>query len=336
MPRVQTFGNSAIQLTFFQEDNYSIPPWTISVVSATFHHKHAMSLTFGKKKISYSHQCIGKAIYNMIFPNLSDHCHKHIIDCPPDARTTILTLRHHCAPLTQDHVELTHNAFCSIKQGHQKVATSCLNHIQTLMRDCYHTGIPKTDTKILKRAICGGSNHPFYAASYQQFNTDIRQAELNYEELESHLLKIDESHGLTLPSQNQQNCNQHAKSACPSFLTHTLQPCQGTTHIFASCQQKAFISTKQPYTSNNNRPPQQPNLQPNNPFSAQLRPNNNNDCRPTTHQACPSQQQNCGARPPFRPISSNNTNQRHHPNNNNAARQNPNCMQQLWKTRPLC
>jgi hypothetical protein len=330
MPRVQTFGNSAIQLTFFQEDNYSIPPWTISVLSATFHHEHAMSLTFGKK-ISYSHQCIGKAIYNLIFTNLSDHCHKHIIDCPPDARTTILTLRRHCAPLTQDHVELTHNAFCSIKQGHHMLEP----HSNTNARLLSHRN-PKNDTEIMKRAIRGGSNHLFFAASYQQFNADIRQAELNDEELESHLLKIDKSCGLTLPSQNQRNCNQHAKSACPSFLTHTLQPCQGTTHIFTSCQQEAFSSTMQPYTSNNNRPPQQPNLQPNNPFSAQLRPNNNNDCRPTTHQARPSQQQNCGARPPFRPISSNNTNQRHAPNNNNAARQNPNCMQQLWKTRPLC
>ncbi|KAI2502923.1 hypothetical protein MHU86_11510 [Fragilaria crotonensis] len=58
----------------------------------------------------------------------------------------------------------------------------------------------------------------FYAASYQRFDADIRRAELNDEalppfaELESHLLNIDESRGLTLPSQNQRNYNQHAHS----------------------------------------------------------------------------------------------------------------------------
>jgi hypothetical protein len=96
------------------------------------------------KQISYSHPCIGTAIYNLIFTNISDPCQKHIIDCPPDARTAILTLRHHCAPLTQDHVECMRDAFCSIKQGHQEVATSYLNRIRTLMRDCYHTGILNT------------------------------------------------------------------------------------------------------------------------------------------------------------------------------------------------
>jgi hypothetical protein len=158
---------------------------------------------------------------------------------------------------------------------------------------------------------------------YQRFDADIRRAELNDEELppfaelESHLLNIAESRGLTLPSQNQRNYNQHRNSARPSFLRHTFQPRQGTTRIFTSRQQQAFSSTMRPYTSHNNRP-QQPNTRPNNPSPAQPRPNH--DCRPTTHQACPFQQQNCGARPPFRPISSNNTNQRHHPNNNNAAR----------------
>jgi hypothetical protein len=84
-----------------------------------------------------------------------------------------------------------------------------------------------------------------------------------------------------------------------------------------------FRTTNSPPTSNNNRPPQQPNIRPNHPSPAQPRQNNNYDCRPPTHQACPFQQQNCGARPPFRPISSNNTNQRRPQNNNNATRQNP-------------
>ncbi len=123
-----------------------------------------------------------------------------------------------------------------------------MNCIQTLPRDCYHAGIPHTDAEISKRAIRGGSNHHFYAASYQQFDANIRRAELNNEEvppfaeLESHLLNIDKSRGLTLPSQNQQNYNQHANSVSPSFSSHTSQPCQGTRHIFISRQQQAFIS----------------------------------------------------------------------------------------------
>ncbi|KAI2496515.1 hypothetical protein MHU86_18008 [Fragilaria crotonensis] len=98
------------------------------------------------------------------------------------------------------------------------IATSYLNRIRILTRDCYHAGIPNTDAELIKRTVRGGSNHSFYAASYQRFDADIRRAELNDEalppfaELESHLLNIDESRGLTLPSQNQRNYNQHAHS----------------------------------------------------------------------------------------------------------------------------
>jgi hypothetical protein len=214
---------------------------------------------------------------------------------------------------------------------HQEVATSYLNRIRTLTCDCYHAGIPNTDAEIIKRAISGGSNHHFYAASYQPFDADIRQAKLNYEELppfaelESHLLNIDESHGLSLPSQNQRNYNQLANSAQPSFSSYTFQARQGTTtRVFPTRQQRAFSSTMQPYPSNSGRPPNRPNIQPNNLLPAQPSQNNNNDCRTATQQPCPFQQQNQGTRPPFRPILSNNTNQRHPPNNNNTARRNPN------------
>ena len=166
--------------------------------------------------MSYFHPFIGSALYNLIFTNISsDPCQKHIIDGPPDARTAILTLRRHCAPLTPDHVERTREAFCSIKQPHHEVATSYLNRIRVLTRDCYHAGIPNTDAELIKHTVRGGNNHSFYAASYQRFDADIRRAELNNEalppfaELKSHLLNIDESRGLTLPSQNQRNYNQH-------------------------------------------------------------------------------------------------------------------------------
>jgi hypothetical protein len=230
------------------------------------------------KQISYYHPCIGTAIYYLIFTNISDPCQKHIIDCPPDARTAILTLQRHCAPLTQDHVERMRDAFCSNKQGHPEVATSYLNCIRMLTRDCYHAGIPNTDAETIKQAICGRSNHHFYAASYPQFDADIRRAELNDEELppfteyESHVLNIDKSRGLTLPSQNQWNYNQHANSALPSFSSHTFQPSQGTRCIFTSRQQQAFSSTMRPYTSTNNRPQNRPNTRPNNPSHAPPRP----------------------------------------------------------------
>ena len=149
----------------------NISPWTCQVFD------------LWPNQISYSYPCIGTAIYNLIFTNISDPCQKHIIDFPPDARTAILTLRCHCTPLTQDHIEHKREAFFSIKQGHQEVATSYLNRTYTQTRDCYHAGIPNTDAKIVKRAIRGGSNHHFYAASYQGFDADIRRAELSDAEL---------------------------------------------------------------------------------------------------------------------------------------------------------
>ncbi|KAI2491524.1 hypothetical protein MHU86_23026 [Fragilaria crotonensis] len=145
----------------------NISPWTRQVFD------------LWPKQVSYSHPFVGTAIYNLIFTNVCDPCQKHIIDGPPDARTAILTLRRHCAPLTPDHVERTREAFCSIKQPHHEVATSYLNRIRLLTRDCYHAGIPNTDAELIKRTVRGGSNHSFYAASYQRFDADIRRAELN-------------------------------------------------------------------------------------------------------------------------------------------------------------
>jgi len=264
--------------------------------------------------MSYSHPCIGTAIFNLIFTNICDPCQKHIIDCPPDARTAILTLRRHCAPLTQDHIDRTQESFCSIKQGHQEVATSYLNRIRTLSRDCYHAGIPNTDAELIKRAIRGGSNHHFYAASYQRFDADIRRAELQDEELpafaelERHLLNIDDSHELTLPSQNQQNYNQHANFA----------------NQYSSNQPvEVFSSRMQPFTTNNSRrPPHQPYIRPSHPAPAQPRHYNYNDRKTATQQHRPFQQRDRGARQPFRPFSSSKTNQRSPPNNK-ATRQNP-------------
>ena len=152
MSRLQTFGNSAIQLTFFQDNDNSMPSWTISALSATFHHGQSMSLTFGHNKSAIFIHALKQP---STFTNISDPCQNHIIDCPPDARIAILTLRHHCALLIQDHVERTCDAFCSTKQGNQEVATLYLNQIQIQTRNCYHAGIPNTDAEIIK------TNHPW-------------------------------------------------------------------------------------------------------------------------------------------------------------------------------
>ncbi|KAI2502646.1 hypothetical protein MHU86_11840 [Fragilaria crotonensis] len=292
----------------------SISPWTRQVFD------------LWPRQINYSHPCVGIAIFNLIFTNICEPCQTHIIDCSPDARTAILTLRRHCAPLTQDHIERTRESFYSIKQGHQEVATSYLNRIRTLSRDCYHAGITNTDADIIKRAIHGGSNHHFYAASYQRFDADIRRAELHdkelptFAELESHLLNIDDSCGLTLPSQNQHNYNQHANSAHQPSSSLPFQH-QGTTYDdFPPHQQQAFTSSSmmQPNAAKNkNRPPNHFQNKTNNLASAQhpRRQNNDNDCSIAMHQPQPFQKQHRNTRPHFRQNSSNNANQRRPPDN---------------------
>jgi hypothetical protein len=109
------------------------------------------------EKISYSHPVVGTALYNLLFTNITGQCQKHIIDLPPDFRTAIMmTLCWHCArPLTPDHVERMREAFYSLKQLHQEVATSYLNHIRVLTHDCYHAGIPNSDSNLLKRTVRG-------------------------------------------------------------------------------------------------------------------------------------------------------------------------------------
>jgi hypothetical protein len=51
----------------------NISPWTRNVFA------------LWPKQISYSHPCIGTALYNLLFTNISEPCQKHIIECPPDA-----------------------------------------------------------------------------------------------------------------------------------------------------------------------------------------------------------------------------------------------------------
>ncbi|KAI2496940.1 hypothetical protein MHU86_17581 [Fragilaria crotonensis] len=267
------------------------------------------------KQVSYSHPFVGTAIYNLIFTNVCDPCQKHIIDGPPDARTAILTLQRHCAPLTPDHIERTREAFCSIKQPHHEVATSYLNRIRLLTRDCYHAGISNTDAELIKRTVRGGSNHSFYAASYQRFDADIRRAELHDEalppfaELESHLLNIDESRGLTLPSQNHRNYNQHANAA-RGHHSHHFQPRhnQTTQRVFTQRQQQTFSSILRPYSNpssnnqNRNQPPRPPqnHSRPFRPPTNPSRPpfNNSNQRRPPPPSPRPSNQPQRNNRPP--------------------------------------
>ncbi|KAI2511947.1 hypothetical protein MHU86_2463 [Fragilaria crotonensis] len=288
----------------------NISPWTRQVFD------------LWPKQISYSHPFIGTAIYNLIFTHVCDPCQKHIIDGPPDARTAIFTLRRHCAPLTPDHVERTREAFYSIKQGHNEVATSYLNRIRVLTRDCYHAGIPNTDADLIKRAIRGGSNHHFYAASYQRFDADLRRAELNdeelpaFSELESHLLNIDESRGLTLPSQNQRNYNQHANAARQQSHRPAHRP---TFHkqftrdnIKLSAQFCDLIPNKTAAAIGHQSDPSNQNQHSN-------RPNNHQNNR----RNAPPPRPNHGNRPPLRPTSSNSNNQRRPQSNSTPFRPNP-------------
>ncbi|KAI2497214.1 hypothetical protein MHU86_17308 [Fragilaria crotonensis] len=109
-----------------------------------------------------------------------------------------------------------------------------------------------------------------YAASYQRFDADIRRAELNDEalppfaELESHLLNIDESRGLTLPSQNQRNYNQHAHSTRQQSHHFQSRHPQTTHRVFTQRQQQAFSSILRPYSNpngnnqNRSHPPRPP------------------------------------------------------------------------------
>ncbi|KAI2498195.1 hypothetical protein MHU86_16277 [Fragilaria crotonensis] len=292
-----TFANWPTQPTFKHAADILTPSLTTFELFVTFPRGRAKSLIFGQNKCPIHTLFVGTAIYNLIFTNVCDPCQKHIIDGPPDARTAILTLRRHCAPLTPDHVERTREAFCSIKQPHHEVATSYLNRIRLLTRDCYHAGIPNTDAELIKRTVRGGSNHSFYAASYQRFDADIRRAELNDEalppfaELESHLLNIDESRGLTLPSQNHRNYNQHANAA-RGHQSHHFQPRhnQTTQRVFTQRQQQAFSSILRPYSNpssnnqNRNQPPRPPqnHSRPFRPPTNPSRPpfNNSNQRRP--------------------------------------------------------
>ncbi|KAI2502700.1 hypothetical protein MHU86_11757 [Fragilaria crotonensis] len=294
----------------------NISPWTRQVFD------------LWPQQVCYSHPFVGTALYNLIFTNISEPCQKHIIDGPPDARTAIFTLRRHCAPLTPDHIERTREAFCSIKQPHNEVATSYLNRIRTISRDCYHAGIPNSDAELIKRTVRGGSNHSFYAASYQRFDADIRRAELNdealpqFSELESHLLNIDESRGLTIPSMSHRHFNQHANSARQT----TFRPQQGTTiRNFTQRQQQAFSSILRPYTNNGgNNPTRQQHRQHRGPplpnAQRQTPQNTNNHRRTNAPSTRPSTQQQRTNRPPLRQLPNSNHRPSTNGNTNNQNR----------------
>ena len=270
----------------------NISPWTSQVFN------------LWPQQVSYLHPFIGYALYNLIFTNVSDPCRKHIVDCPPDAQTAILTFRRHCTPLTPDQVEGTCKPFCSIKRPHHKVATFYLNHIRVLTRDCYHAGIPNTEAELIKRTVHGGSNHSFYAASYQYFDANIRQAKLDdkalppFAKLENHLLNINESRGLILRSQSQQHFNQHANPARQQFHHFPPRQQQGTHHIFTPQKQQAFSSflrssiPEHPPTHHQSQPPQHPSthLRPLRPTNPQRPQHNPNHQRPPIPSQRPSNQ----------------------------------------------
>ena len=304
----------------------NISPWTCKVFD------------LWPEKITYSHPVVGTALYNLLFTNITEQCQKHIIDLPPDFRTAIMTLRRHCAPLTPDHIERTRESFYSLKQQNQEVATSYLNRIRILTRDCYHAGIPNSDTDLIKRTVRGGSNHHFYAASYQRFDADIRRAELNneplptFDELESHLLNIDDTRSFTISSQQQRHHTTN-KRTC-HVITFRRTPHRNDQHIdisFRDSNKLCFSSILRPYSNNTNiqanchRPnectPQQP---PNNSENNRSRQNSNFNERNAQHQRPqnrrPQSNTNQTSRPaPFRPNNNSVPSQRRPPRNQQRA-----------------
>ncbi|KAI2489857.1 hypothetical protein MHU86_24733 [Fragilaria crotonensis] len=133
----------------------------------------------------------------------------------------------------------------------------------------------------------------------------------------SHLLNIDESRGLTLPSQNQRNYNQHANAARQQFHRPTHRPT--FQKQFTPRQHQALSSILRPYTQQNsssNRPPIRPQSNQNQHSN---RPNNHQNNR----RNAPPPRPNHGNRPPLRPTSSNSNNQRRPQSNSTPFRPNP-------------
>ena len=154
-------------------------------------------------RVVYVHAHVGIALYNLIFSYTSEDCHQHIINLPKDGRTAIFQLRRHCAPLTQTHVENVEDSFKGLRQNGMEPATVYFSRIRAIDRDCYHAGIPNTDLQLLRRALRGASNNQIYSATYKAFEvrTDLAEAREDepptFQELESHLLDLDERHNVT-------------------------------------------------------------------------------------------------------------------------------------------
>ncbi|KAI2510993.1 hypothetical protein MHU86_3465 [Fragilaria crotonensis] len=135
-----------------------------------------------------------------------------------------------------------------------------------------------------------------------------------FAELESHLLNIDESRGLTLPSQNHRNYNQHANAARGHHSHHSQPRHNQTTQRVFTQRQQAFSSILRPYSNpssnnqNRNQPPRLPqnHSRPFRPPTNPSRPpfNNSNQRRPPPPSPRPSNQPQRNNRPPFRPTSS--------------------------------
>jgi len=165
--------------------------------------------------ISYNHSVVGTALYNVIFSYVNNACQKHLLRGPFDGRNALLTLRRYMAPLTPNYVDKVEETFRSLKQSPKEVATSYFTRINETDRDCFHAGIHLGNDALIKRALQGASNHYLYAVTYENYRTLIKMAQKQqtdlplYTELESDILDIDETNGVSLPGQRTRDYNQH-------------------------------------------------------------------------------------------------------------------------------
>jgi hypothetical protein len=133
------------------------------------------------------------------------------------------------------------------------------------------------------------------------------------------LLNIDESRGLTLPSQNQHNFNQHANTARQHFHHHSSRP--SPQRNFSPRQQQALSSILRPLNQQNNS--NRPNNRPPNRYQCNQFPTpNRSNINQLDRRNAPPLRPHHGTRPPQRPMSANSSNQRRPQNSATPLRRN--------------
>jgi len=192
--------------------------------------------------INYDHDAVGTALYNVIFSYVNNACQKHLLRGPFDGRNALVVLRRYMAPLTPNYIDKVDETFRSLKQSPKEIATSYFTRINETDRDCFHAGINLDNDALIKRALQGASNHYLYAVTYENYRTMIKMAQKQqtelprYVELESDLLDIDETNGVSLPGQRTRDYNQHGAYSVTDQRHSTPRP-RGQHNTYSNRQQ---------------------------------------------------------------------------------------------------